>query len=88
MKSQPSAAVAWLNGATGCGAPGIIRNSIIAARSKRDDEQSVDPRGIEHDGALAKLHHALAQDDLVEITAAAVSDDGAVRTGANSLPQS
>src|ERR1700736_4759695 len=29
-QSQPSVAVAWLNGATGCGAPAIIRNSIIA----------------------------------------------------------
>src|SRR4030081_3058435 len=29
-KSQPSAAVAWLNGATGFGASAIIRNSIIS----------------------------------------------------------
>ena len=28
-KSQPSQAVAWLNGATGVGAPATIRNSII-----------------------------------------------------------
>src|SRR5262249_39123242 len=29
-KSQPSAATAWLNGATGVGAPAIIKYSIIA----------------------------------------------------------
>src|SRR5260370_14888621 len=68
-KSQPSVAVAWLNGATGCGAPGIIRNSITAARSKWDDEQRVAPRRIEHDGALAKLPVAPRLDDLIEVTA-------------------
>src|SRR5260370_26917664 len=81
-KSQPSVAVAWLNGATGCGAPGIIRNSITAARSKRHDEQSVDPRRIEHDGALAKLHVAPVLDDLIDVAATARGDDHAVRRGA------
>jgi hypothetical protein len=32
-KSQPFDVTAWLNGATGVGAPGTIRNSIIASRA-------------------------------------------------------
>src|ERR1700729_3313708 len=32
-KSQPSAATAWLNGATGVGAPATIRNSIMSQSS-------------------------------------------------------
>src|SRR6266851_2744540 len=46
-KSQPLAATAWLVGATGVGAPGIIRNSIIAGP----------PVGSEHDSHLAWLLH-------------------------------
>src|SRR5712691_5933039 len=34
-KTQPSDATAWLVGATGVGAPGIIRNSIIGGHSPR-----------------------------------------------------
>src|SRR5579863_6336359 len=30
-KTQPPTATAWLNGPTGAGAPGIIKNSIMAA---------------------------------------------------------
>src|SRR5215469_14390354 len=78
-KSQPSAATAWLNGATGVGAPAIIKYSIIAGSLRRGRGlgclaagRRTSPRMIgrvappgDHAGIGARID-LLARDDLFE----------------------
>src|SRR5437016_11484644 len=81
-KSQPSHAVAWLNGATGVGAPATIRNSIITV-SRTMRRRTVAGRR----GCPAQGHSRLEQVSRSGGLAAAALDDVTQRGDADAVTE-